>query len=46
LNVVVQKNNRPGHDQTGIDEKELEAARAPGKRVAEFAAMTKRGSKS
>jgi hypothetical protein len=44
LNVVVQKNNRPDHDQTGIDEKE--PARAPGKRVAKFAAMTKRGSKS
>jgi hypothetical protein len=41
LNVVAV----PGHDRTGIDEKELEAARALGKRVAEFAAMIKRGSK-
>lgn len=35
-----------GPDSPGIDEKELEAARALGKRVAEFAAITKRGSKS
>jgi NAD(P)H dehydrogenase (quinone) len=35
-----------GPDSPGIDEKELETARALGKRVAEFAAITKRGSKS
>jgi NAD(P)H dehydrogenase (quinone) len=35
-----------GPDSPGIDEKELESARALGKRVAEFAAITKRGSKS
>jgi NAD(P)H dehydrogenase (quinone) len=35
-----------GPDSPGVDEKELEAARALGKRVAEFAAITKRGSKS
>jgi NAD(P)H dehydrogenase (quinone) len=35
-----------GPDSPGIDEKELEAARALGKRVAEFGAITKRGSKS
>jgi NAD(P)H dehydrogenase (quinone) len=34
-----------GPDSPGVDEKELEAARALGKRVAEFAAITKRGSK-
>ena len=35
-----------GPDSPGVDEKELGAARALGKRVAEFAAITKRGSKS
>jgi NAD(P)H dehydrogenase (quinone) len=35
-----------GPDSPGIDEKELESARALGKRVAEFAAITKRGSKT
>src|SRR5436190_21350285 len=35
-----------GPDSPGIDEKELRAASALGKRVAEFAAITKRGSKS
>jgi NAD(P)H dehydrogenase (quinone) len=35
-----------GPDSPGVDDKELEAARALGKRVAEFAAITKRGSKS
>jgi NAD(P)H dehydrogenase (quinone) len=35
-----------GPDSPGIDEKELDAARALGKRVAEFGAITKRGSKS
>ncbi|WP_128943900.1 hypothetical protein [Bradyrhizobium zhanjiangense] len=35
-----------GPDSLGIDEKELEAARALGKRIAEFSAITKRGSKS
>ncbi len=35
-----------GPDSPGVDEMELEAARALGKRVAEFAAITKRGSKS
>jgi NAD(P)H dehydrogenase (quinone) len=34
-----------GPESPGVDEKELEAARALGKRVAEFAAITKRGSK-
>src|SRR5205823_10431219 len=32
-----------GPDSPGIDEKELESARALGKRVAEFAIITKRG---
>jgi hypothetical protein len=35
-----------GRHSLNVVVKELEAARAPGKRVAEFAAMTKRGSKS
>ena len=35
-----------GPESPGVDEKELGAARALGKRVAEFAAITKRGSKS
>jgi NAD(P)H dehydrogenase (quinone) len=35
-----------GPDSPGIDEKELEIARALGKRVAEFAAITKRGSRT
>ena len=35
-----------GPESPGIDDKELEAARALGKRIAEFAAITKRGSKS
>jgi NAD(P)H dehydrogenase (quinone) len=35
-----------GPDSPGIDEKELESARALGKRVAEFATITKRGSKT
>jgi NAD(P)H dehydrogenase (quinone) len=34
-----------GPDSPGIDDKELEAARALGKRVAEFAAVIQRGSK-
>ena len=34
-----------GSDSAGIDEKELEASRALDKRVAEFAAITKCGSK-
>ena len=34
-----------GPDLPGVDEKELQTARALGKRVAEFAAITKRGSK-
>ena len=35
-----------GPDSPGIDEKALESARALGKRVAEFAAVTKRGSRT
>ena len=35
-----------GPDSPGVNDTELEAARALGKRVAEFAAITKRGSKS
>ena len=35
-----------GPDSPGVDENELAAARALGKRVAEFAAMIKRGSKA
>ena len=35
-----------GSDSAGIDEKELEASRALDKRVAEFAAITKCGSKN
>jgi NAD(P)H dehydrogenase (quinone) len=35
-----------GADSPGVDEKELEAARALGRRVAEFAGIIKRGSKS
>jgi hypothetical protein len=35
-----------GPDSPGIDEKELEGARALGKRVAEFAAIIQRGSRT